>query len=55
VGTILSTKYLSAANKYPLPAPARNTDQFVGDMTRTVYCVGTPHDVLRCLSAYLTH
>lgn len=53
VGTIRSDQYLSAANKYPLPSPASNTDQFVGDMTRTVYCAGPLPAVQRCLSVYL--
>lgn len=53
VGHIRSTQYLSAGNKYPLPAPADNTDQFVGNMARAVYCTGPLGNVQRCLSAYL--
>ena len=45
--------YISAGNKYPLPPPAQNTDQFNGHMTRTVYCAGTMVDVTGCLRAYL--
>lgn len=55
LGAIRSHEYLSVGNKYPLPKPANNTDQFVGDMTRVVYCVGSPAHVLRCLSVYLPH
>jgi hypothetical protein len=53
VGAIRSHRALSAGNKYPLPPPASNTDQFVGDMARAVYCVGTLPNVRRCLVHYL--
>src|SRR5579864_4712092 len=40
VGDLRTNEYISAGNKYPLPSPSQNTDQFNGDMTRTVYCAG---------------
>lgn len=39
-GTIQSTAYLSVANKYALPSPSQNTDQFVGDVAKVAYCAG---------------
>jgi hypothetical protein len=53
LGAFTSSQALSAGNKYPMPAPAKNTDQFVGDLTRAVYCAGTSGDVASCLSAAL--
>lgn len=55
VGAIQTTQYMSAGNKYPLPTPANNTDQFVGKMSKAVYCTGSTDDVQHCLSAYLRH
>jgi hypothetical protein len=53
VGAMKSTQAISAGNKYPLPTPAKNTDQFVGDITRAVYCTGSSADVAACLTANL--
>jgi hypothetical protein len=53
IGAMKTSQALSAGNKYPMPAPAKNTDQFVGDLTRTVYCAGTSGDVASCLDAAL--
>jgi hypothetical protein len=53
IGTMRSRAYISAGNKYPLPPPAQNTDQFNGHMIRTVYCAGTTADVTSCLQTYL--
>jgi hypothetical protein len=52
-GLMRSRAYISAGNKYPLPPPAQNTDQFNGHMTRTVYCAGVPANVTSCLQTYL--
>ncbi len=35
-GTIQSTAYLSVGNKYALPSPSQNTDQFVGDVANMI-------------------
>lgn len=48
-GAISSTAALSVANKYPLPAPAANTDQFVGDVAKVAYCAGGGAVVGPCL------
>ena len=40
-GAIASTKELSVGNKYPMPAVAKNTDQFTGTVTKVGYCKGT--------------
>ena len=48
-----TTEAISVANKYPLPAPASNTDQFIGNLNHATYCVGTTGDVSSCLTAYL--
>lgn len=53
IGAVQSTQYISAGNKYPLPSPSQNTDQFNGDMTRAIYCAGTTAAVNSCLSTYL--
>jgi hypothetical protein len=53
LGALKTSQALSAGNKYPMPAPAKNTDQFVGDLTRVVYCAGTSPDVTSCLTAFL--
>ena len=37
-GLMQSTAYLSVANKYALPPPSQNTDQFVGDIAKVAYC-----------------
>ncbi len=50
LGDMVSSQYVSAGNKYPLPAPAQNTDQFTGVVTRAVYCVGAPRAVRTCLT-----
>jgi hypothetical protein len=52
-GLMRSRAYISAGNKYPLPPPAQNTDQFNGHMTRAVYCAGAPANVYSCLRTYL--
>jgi hypothetical protein len=52
-GAIRSTEYISVANKYPLPRPASNVDQFNGGVNSTVYCVGTVAAVTSCLSTSL--
>jgi hypothetical protein len=53
VGALKTSQALSAGNKYPMQAPAKNTDQFVGDVTRVVYCEGTSADVTSCLRTFL--
>jgi hypothetical protein len=53
LGAMKSTQAISAGNKYPMPAPAKNTDQFVGDVTRAVYCAGAAVAVSSCLATYL--
>jgi hypothetical protein len=53
LGAMKTSQALSAGNKYPMPAPAKNTDQFVGDLTRVVYCAGTSADVTSCLRGFL--
>jgi hypothetical protein len=53
LGYLRTKEYISAGNKYPLPAPAQNTDQFNGDITRVVYCAGAPANVGACLAASL--
>lgn len=53
VGSMRTTEYLSAGNKFPLPKPAHNDSQFVGDMSQAVYCVGSSSAVQRCLAANL--
>jgi hypothetical protein len=53
LGTMRSTAYISAGNKYALPPPSGNTDQFNGDMTSAVYCVGSTTDVESCLQTNL--
>lgn len=53
LGYLRSRSYLSVGNKYPLPPPARNTDQFNGDVTRAVYCTGTLLRVTACLANHL--
>jgi hypothetical protein len=53
VGYLKTHQYISAGNVYPLPAPADNTNQFTGNMTRTVYCAGTGTQVASCLTTYL--
>jgi hypothetical protein len=53
MGALKTKEYISAGNKYPLPAPAANTSQFNGDMFRTVYCAGTTAQVNGCLAAHL--
>lgn len=40
-GAITSTAYLSVGNKYALPAPADNTDQFTGDVAKVAYCASS--------------
>jgi hypothetical protein len=53
LGSLRTRAYFSVGNKYPLPAPARNTDQFNGDVTRAVYCSGPTDRVRACLAAHL--
>jgi hypothetical protein len=40
-GAITSTAYLSVGNKYALPPPTENTDQFNGDVAKVAYCAST--------------
>ena len=53
LGYLRTADYISAGNKYPLPRPAHNTDQFNGTVSRVVFCAGAPAAVGRCLAAYL--
>lgn len=49
-GRIASSRPLSIANKYPMPKPARNTDQFRGLVRRVEVCSGTSvPEVRSCL------
>ena len=54
MGKMRTAEYISVANKYPLPKPAANTSQFVGNMYKTAYCAGKQSQVTSCLSASLT-
>jgi hypothetical protein len=53
LGAMQTKRYISAGNKYPLPTPAQNTDQFNGVMSSTIYCAGLTTAVNSCLSANL--
>ncbi len=53
LGYLRTRNYISVGNKFPLPAPAENTDQFNGAMTNVVYCAGAMAAVSRCLAAHL--
>jgi hypothetical protein len=51
VGDVVSTEYVSAANKYPLPTLSANTDQFNGILYTESYCSGlTMSDVTSCIT-----
>lgn len=53
-GRIRSEGHLSVANKYELPAPADNTDQFVGEIGKVSYCSAESAVLLRvCLGLEL--
>lgn len=53
-GIMRSTQYLSVANKYPLPTLAKNTDQFVGTISKVAFCKGSNQEVaLFCLRTEL--
>jgi hypothetical protein len=54
IGYIKSKQYISAANIYPLPAQADNTNQLNATINRAVYCAGTGTQVTACLTANLT-
>ena len=53
LGRLRTGDYFSVGNKYPLPPPGKNTDQFKGDVTRAVYCSGPTDHVQACLAAHL--
>lgn len=54
-GTMSSSKYLSVANKYPLPTQANNTDQFVAEVSQVAYCRGASlAGTATCLEAEVT-
>jgi hypothetical protein len=55
IGYMQTTQSISAGNKYPVPPPGSNTDQFNGIVTSTTYCAGTSAEVNVCLSANLPH
>jgi hypothetical protein len=49
-GVMRSTAWLSVANKYPLAPPAKNTDQFVGEVAEVRWCTGESETAVRsCL------
>ena len=51
-GAMVSSEYLSVANKYPLPGQAKNTDQFIGDVAKIAFCKTAAVDtLLACLDA----
>lgn len=52
LGRMLTSRFVSVGNKYPLPSVGTNTDQFQGLVTRTVVCVGTSAVVQKCLTRY---
>jgi hypothetical protein len=53
-GIMRSTQYLSVANKYPLAAPDKNSDQYSGVISKVAYCKGNVYaDALTCLNAEL--
>ena len=54
IGYMQSTQYISAGNKYPLPLPDNNTDQFNGIVTNAAFCAGASAEVSTCLSANLS-
>jgi hypothetical protein len=51
LGAMTTKQAISAGNKYPLPSPANNTDQFVGNVARVIYCVGSSSVVSACLAS----
>ena len=53
LGILRTNGYLTAGNQYPLAPPAENINQFNGDMTKAVYCAGSPAAVSTCLTAQL--
>ena len=53
LGSLRTRGYVMAGNQYPLPSAANNVNQFTGDMTKTVYCAGSPAAVSTCLAAQL--
>jgi hypothetical protein len=53
LGMLRTNGYLTAGNQYPLAPPAENINQFNGDMTKAVYCAGSPAAVSTCLTAQL--
>ena len=53
LGAVVTKKFISAGNKFPLSPPAQNNDQFNGIMNTTIYCAGTTTAVKSCLSANL--
>jgi hypothetical protein len=54
IGYMQTTQFISAGNKYPVPPPAHNTDQFNGIVTSAIYCAGSPAEVSTCLSGNLS-
>lgn len=53
LGRLSTRDYISVGNKYPLPPPAKNTDQFHGVVTKAVYCSGSASNVRVCLADHL--
>jgi hypothetical protein len=53
IGYLRTKQYISVGNVYPLPAAKDNTNQFNGDMYKTVYCTGTSAHVSGCLATSL--
>jgi hypothetical protein len=53
MGALQTKQFVTAGNKFPLSKPAKNIDQFNGDMTRTIYCAGTLAAVNSCMATYL--
>ena len=53
LGSLRTRGYVTAGNQFPLPPAAKNVNQFNGDMTKAVYCAGSPTAVTTCLAAQL--
>lgn len=52
IGDVVSKQDISAANKFPLPKPADNTDQFNGILYTASFCSGmTVGDINTCITS----
>jgi hypothetical protein len=53
IGYMQTTQFVSAGNKYPIPPPNHNTDQFNGIVASAAFCAGTSTQVSDCLLSNL--